>query len=301
MNAPLRALHAAALKNADYRLEDNLDATRGQIMLTGTQALVRIALMQRALDAARGLNTAGFISGYRGSPLGGVDQQLWKAKARLDAANIKFLPAINEELGGTAVLGTQRVEADEARTVDGVFGMWYGKGPGVDRAGDALKHGNAYGASPHGGVLVVAGDDHGCVSSSMPHQSDFTMMAWSMPVVNPADITDMLEFGLYGYALSRFSGAWVGFKAISETVESRSTVDLDAIRTDWPHRPVSRRRPMGCITAGPICRAWPSKRGWPPSWMRCVISPNTTASINGSCPHRMPMSASSRAARRTWT
>ncbi|TPQ45372.1 pyruvate ferredoxin oxidoreductase, partial [Burkholderia ubonensis] len=218
---------------SDYRLTDNLTATRGRIFLTGTQALVRLLLMQRAADAAQGLNTAGFVSGYRGSPLGMVDQQLWKAKKLLDAGGVRFLPAINEELGGTAVLGTQRVEADPERTVDGVYAMWYGKGPGVDRAGDALKHGNAYGSSPHGGVLVVAGDDHGCVSSSMPHQSDFAMMAWHMPIVNPSNIADMLEFGLYGWALSRYSGAWVGFKAISETVESGSTVDLDALQTQW--------------------------------------------------------------------
>jgi indolepyruvate ferredoxin oxidoreductase len=219
---------------SEYKLTDNLSATRGRIFLTGTQALVRIMLAQRELDRAQGLNTAGFVSGYRGSPLGMVDQQMWKAKKLLDAADVRFLPAINEELGGTAVLGTQRVEADPERTVEGVFAMWYGKGPGVDRAGDALKHGNAYGSSPHGGVLVVAGDDHGCVSSSMPHQSDFAMMAWHMPVVNPSHIADMLEFGAYGFALSRFSGAWVGFKAISETVESGSTVDLDALTMHWP-------------------------------------------------------------------
>jgi indolepyruvate ferredoxin oxidoreductase len=219
---------------SDYKLTDNLGATHGRIFLTGTQALVRLVLMQRRLDRAAGLNTAGFVSGYRGSPLGMVDQQLWKAKALLASHDVRFLPAINEELGGTAVLGTQRVESDPERTVDGVFAMWYGKGPGVDRAGDALKHGNAYGSSPHGGVLVVAGDDHGCVSSSMPHQSDQSMIAWHMPVVNPANISDMLEFGLYGWALSRFSGAWVGFKAISETVESGSTVDLDALQTVWP-------------------------------------------------------------------
>ncbi|MFC5429395.1 indolepyruvate ferredoxin oxidoreductase family protein [Paraburkholderia denitrificans] len=229
---------------ADYRLSDNLTATRGRIFLTGTQALIRLALMQHAVDQARGLNTAGFISGYRGSPLGMVDQQAWRAQKLLDAASVRFLPAINEELGGTAVLGTQRVEADPERTVEGVFAMWYGKGPGVDRAGDALKHGNAYGSSPHGGVLVVAGDDHGCVSSSMPHQSDFAMIAWHMPIVNPSNIADMLEFGLYGWALSRYSGAWVGLKAISETVESGSTVDLDAIRTDWP-APVGFAPPPG--------------------------------------------------------
>ncbi len=232
MNARLPIDGAPPL--SDYRLTDNLSATRGRIFLTGTQALVRLLLMQRALDAAQGLDTAGFVSGYRGSPLGMVDQQLWKAKKLLDQGGVRFLPAINEELGGTAVLGTQRVEADPERTVDGVFAMWYGKGPGVDRAADALKHGHAFGASPHGGVLVVAGDDHGRASSSMPHQSDFTMMAWHMPVVNPSNLADMLEFGLYGWALSRFSGAWVGYKAISETVESGSTVDLDALQLDWP-------------------------------------------------------------------
>src|SRR3954454_12761146 len=214
---------------ADYTLSDNLTATRGRIFLTGTQALVRLALMQRALDKARGMNTAGFISGYRGSPLGMVDPQLWKAKKMLGTSEVRFLPAINEELGGTAVLGTQRVEADPERTVEGVFAMWYGKGPGVDRAGDALKHGNAYGSSPHGGVLVVAGDDHGCVSSSMPHQSDHAFVAWSMPVTQPASVAEYLEFGLYAYELSRFSGAWVGMAALSEVVESAGTVDLDLI------------------------------------------------------------------------
>ena len=211
----------------DYRLADNLAATEGVVFLTGTQALIRLALMQSASDASRDMQTMGFISGYRGSPLGMVDQQAWKAKALLDKAGVEFLPAINEELGATAVLGTQRVESDPERTAEGVFAMWYGKGPGVDRAGDALKHGNAYGSSPHGGVLVVAGDDHGCVSSSMPHQSDATMQSWHMPVLAPANVAEYLEFGLYGWALSRFSGNWVGFTALSETVESGSTVDLD--------------------------------------------------------------------------
>jgi indolepyruvate ferredoxin oxidoreductase len=141
------------------------------------------------------------------------------------------VPAVNEELAATQVLGTQRVESDPERTVDGVFGMWYGKGPGVDRAGDALKHGNAYGSSPHDGVLVVAGDDHGCVSSSMPHQSDHAFMAWGMPIVQPACVAEFLEFGMYGYDLSRFSGAWVGMAALSEVVESGSTVDLDTVKS----------------------------------------------------------------------
>jgi indolepyruvate ferredoxin oxidoreductase len=242
---------------APYQLSDNLVASSGQIFLTGTQALVRLPLMQRKLDAQRGWNTAGFISGYRGSPLGMVDQQLWKAKKQLEANQIRFLPAINEELGGTAVLGTQRVEADPERTVDGVFAMWYGKGPGVDRAGDALKHGNAYGSSQHGGVLVVAGDDHGCVSSSMPHQSDHALMAWQMPIVNPANLSDMLEFGLYGWALSRFSGAWVGFKAISETVESGATVNLDRLQLDWGPAPGNPDAAGFAAPAGGLHNRWP--------------------------------------------
>jgi indolepyruvate ferredoxin oxidoreductase len=217
----------------DYRLQDNLAADAGTVFLTGTQALVRLLLMQRARDAAAGLKTAAFVSGYRGSPLGMLDQQLWKAGKLLDAAGVQFLPAINEDLAATACLGTQRVALDPKRTVDGVAAMWYGKGPGVDRSGDALKHGNAYGSSPQGGVLVVAGDDHGCVSSSMPHQSDLAMQAWSMPVLHPANVAEYLEFGLYGWALSRLSGAWVGFKAISEVVESGMTVDLDAVPLDF--------------------------------------------------------------------
>jgi len=226
MNAPVTP---SVLQRPDYKLSDNLWAPAGAIYLTGTQALVRLMLMQRQRDAARGLKTQGFVSGYRGSPLGMVDQAIWKAGPGFGDAGIRFIPAINEELAATQVLGTQRVESDPERTVDGVFAMWYGKGPGVDRAGDALKHGNAYGSSPHGGVLVVAGDDHGCVSSSMPHQSDHAFMAWSMPVLQPACVAEYLEFGLYGYAMSRYSGAWVGMAALSEVVESAGTVDLDLI------------------------------------------------------------------------
>ena len=210
----------------NYELADRYRRESGRVLLTGTQALVRIALMQRTLDKASGLDTAGFVSGYRGSPLGMVDQELWRAKRFLEENQIEFLPAVNEDLAATAILGTQQVETDPGRTVDGVFGIWYGKGPGVDRAGDALKHGNAYGSSPHGGVLVVAGDDHGCISSSMPHQSDVAFLTFMMPNLNPANVAEYLEFGLYGIALSRYSGMWVGFKAISETVESAMSIEL---------------------------------------------------------------------------
>lgn len=213
-----------------YRLEDRYDATTGRVFLTGTQALVRVLLDQARRDRAAGLNTAGYVSGYRGSPLGGVDQELWRAKSRLKQADITFLPAVNEDLAATAVLGAQQAVLDPDARVEGVFAMWYGKGPGVDRSGDALRHGNAYGSAPKGGVLVVAGDDHGCVSSSMPHQSDVAFMAWFMPVLNPASVAEYLSFGEYGYALSRYSGTWVGFKAISETVESGASVELPADR-----------------------------------------------------------------------
>ena len=210
----------------NYELDDRYRRESGRVFLTGTQALVRIPLMQRTMDRAAGLNTAGFISGYRGSPLGAYDMELWRASRFLEESNVRFLPAVNEELAATAMLGTQQVEGDPARDVDGVFGIWYGKGPGVDRAGDGLKHGNAYGSSPRGGVLVVAGDDHGCVSSSMSHQSDVAFLTWLMPNLNPASVAEYLQFGLYGIALSRFSGMWVGFKAISETVESAMSVEL---------------------------------------------------------------------------
>ncbi|WP_425403029.1 indolepyruvate ferredoxin oxidoreductase family protein [Hwanghaeella sp.] len=222
----LSAAHDSLTLDSDYSLDDRYARQLGRVFLTGTQALVRLPMLQALADKARGLNTAGFISGYRGSPLGMYDQALWQAEKHLKPLNIRFQPAVNEDLAATAVLGSQQVETEGSATVDGVFGLWYGKGPGVDRSGDALKHGNAFGSSPHGGVLVVCGDDHGVVSSSMPHQSDQALMAWSMPVLNPASVEEYLGFGLFGWALSRFSGAWIGFKAISETVESGASVTL---------------------------------------------------------------------------
>ncbi|HEX2548172.1 MAG TPA: indolepyruvate ferredoxin oxidoreductase family protein, partial [Ramlibacter sp.] len=251
---------ASAIVRPDYQLADSLWARSGAVFLTGTQALIRLMLMQRHRDAAAGLDTRGFISGYRGSPLGMVDQAVWKAGKKFEDAGLRFLPAINEELGATAVLGTQRVEADPERTCAGVFAMWYGKGPGVDRAGDALKHGNAYGASPHGGVLMVAGDDHGCVSSSMPHQSDQAFQSWHAPIVAPANVAEYLEFGLYGWQLSRFSGNWVGFTALSEVVESGSTVDLDLVNArvaTWQDGDTVRRITGYTPPRGGLHYRWP--------------------------------------------
>lgn len=213
-----------------YTLDDRYTRQEGRVFLTGTQAIVRIALDQARRDRSAGQDTRGFVSGYRGSPVGGVDLEMTHAAEHLAQAGVEFLPAVNEEFGATQMIGTQQVETDPHKTCDAVFGLWYGKGPGVDRAGDALKHGNAYGASPNGGVLVVAGDDHGCVSSSMPHQSDVAFMNFFMPTVNPANVAEFLPFAEWGYALSRFSGMWVGFKAISETVESGMSFDLPAPR-----------------------------------------------------------------------
>src|SRR5690554_3247370 len=211
---------AAVARPRPYRLEDNLSTYDERIFLTGTQALVRMLLSQRRRDRAQGYSTAGFVSGYRGSPLGGVDQAMWRAQSELDAHDIRFVPAINEDLAATMVLGSQQAGLHPRRKVDGVFGMWYGKGPGVDRSGDALHHGHAAGASRKGGVLLIVGDDHTAASSSIPHASDATLASWSIPVIHPASVEDYDHFGLWGWALSRFSGSWVAFKAITETVES---------------------------------------------------------------------------------
>lgn len=207
-------------------LDDKYAKPSGRVFLSGTQALVRLPLVQRQRDRASGLNTAGFISGYRGSPLAGYDLELGRAKQFLDAHDIRFQPGLNEDLAATSVWGTQQLHLSNQATKDGVFGIWYGKGPGVDRSMDALKHANAAGTAPFGGVLCVAGDDHGARSSTLPHQSDHNFMAAFMPLLYPSGVHEFVEYGLLGLAMSRFSGCWVGFKAVSETVESSATIDL---------------------------------------------------------------------------
>lgn len=217
-------------------LNDKYTLDSGHVFITGTQALVRLPLVQRRLDILHGLNTAGFISGYRGSPLGGFDLALWKAGKYLEAHNIKFQPGINEDLGATAVWGSQQVHLSPGHQVDGVFGMWYGKGPGVDRTGDVLKHANFAGSSRLGGVLALAGDDHACKSSTLPHQSEYAFVDAFMPVLHPATVQDIIDLGIYGWALSRFSGLWVGFKLLSDTVDTAASVaiDLDRYRVKLP-------------------------------------------------------------------
>jgi len=207
-------------------LDDKYRFTEGTVFMSGVQALVRLPLVQRARDRAAGLNTGGFISGYRGSPLGNYDQELWRTKKLLAAENIVFVPGVNEELGATAVWGSQHVGMRPGATVDGVFGIWYGKGPGLDRAMDVMKHANAAGTSPNGGVLAIVGDDHGAKSSTLPHQSDHNFQAAFVPFLAPASVHEFVEYGLLGIAMSRFAGTWVGFKATADTVETSATIDL---------------------------------------------------------------------------
>ncbi len=211
-------------------LDEKYSAGEGEVFLTGVQALVRLPLVRRDADARAGLNTAGFISGYRGSPLGTYDKQLWQERKRLASHHIIFQPGVNEELAATAVWGSQQAGLFPGAKYDGVFGIWYGKGPGVDRAGDALKHANFFGTAAKGGVLAFAGDDHSCKSSTLPNQSDFALMDAEIPVLSPADIEELLEFGMKGFELSRFAGLWVGVKAIADTMDASATVRINPSR-----------------------------------------------------------------------
>ena len=209
-----------------HSLDDKYTAETGSVFMTGTQALVRLPMAQMRRDRAAGLNTAAFVTGYRGSPLGAYDQQLEKAKNHLQALDVRFQPGINEDLAATAIWGTQQVPLSDQANRQGVVGYWYGKGPGVDRCGDVFKHGNAAGSSSQGGVLCFAGDDHAAKSSTLPHQSDHAFMAAVMPVLYPSSIHEFIETGLFGIALSRFSGLWVGYKVISDTIETSAVVEL---------------------------------------------------------------------------
>lgn len=210
----------------DVSLKDRYERSSGTLFLSGTQALVRLLLTQRERDRKAGLNTAGFVSGYRGSPLGGFDMELWKCRDILKEASVVFEPGLNEDLAATAVWGTQQIDSLPGKNVDGVFALWYGKGPGVDRSGDPFKHGNYAGTTEQGGVLVVFGDDHPGKSSTVAHQSEQALAANSMPVLYPSNVQEIIEYGLHGWALSRHSGLWVGLKTVNETVETTATVEV---------------------------------------------------------------------------
>ena len=221
---------------AEVSLDDKYDLSKERVFLTGTQALVRLTMMQQARDAAAGLNTAGYVTGYRGSPLGAVDQQFQRAAQHLQRHNVVFQSGLNEELAATACWGTQQAEMRGEGKYDGVFSIWYGKGPGVDRAGDAFRHANFAGTSKHGGVLALMGDDHVAESSTTAHQSEFHFVDVMIPILNPAGVQEILDYGLYGWAMSRFTGAWTALKCMKDTVESTAVVDsrLDRVSIILP-------------------------------------------------------------------
>ncbi len=251
MNAPIAERHLAAVS-----LEDKYTQTHGRVFLTGTQALVRLPMLQRARDRAAGLNTAAYITGYRGSPLGSYDQALERARKHLDAHQIRFQPAVNEDIAATALWGTQQLNLIEPSPYDGVFGIWYGKGPGVDRCGDVFRHANACGTSPHGGVLALAGDDHGAKSSTQSAQSDFIFQAVGIPILAPSTVQEILDFGLHGFAMSRFAGVWVAIKCVTDVVESAATVDIDPARVRV-HLPGDFAMPSGGLNI-----RWPEITGF---------------------------------------
>ncbi|MDP3138818.1 MAG: indolepyruvate ferredoxin oxidoreductase family protein, partial [Burkholderiaceae bacterium] len=230
MNAPLPEHIRKALETVT--IDDKYTLPQGQAFMSGVQALVRLPMLQRQRDALAGKNTAGFISGYRGSPLGGYDQALWKAAKHLQAQNIVFQPGVNEELAATALWGTQQLgfAPPGSNRFDGVFGIWYGKGPGVDRCSDVFKHANMAGTTEFGGVIAVAGDDQVAKSSTAAHQSDHIFKACGLPVFFPASAQEILDLGLHAFAMSRFSGVWAGMKTIQEIVESSATVLIDPQR-----------------------------------------------------------------------
>ncbi|MGA8965730.1 MAG: indolepyruvate ferredoxin oxidoreductase family protein [Pseudolabrys sp.] len=225
-------------------LDDKYDLSQSLVLVTGYQALIRACLMQKELDRRAGLNTAGYVSGYRGSPLGGLDQQFMRAARQITAADIKFQAGINEELAATALWGTQQAELRGEGRFDGVFGMWYGKGPGVDRTGDAFRHANLAGSSRHGGVIALMGDDHTAESSTTAHQSEFHFVDVMMPILNPAGVQEIVDYALYGWAMSRFSGTWTALKCMHETVESTGVVDADLDRLNIV-TPADFRMPEG--------------------------------------------------------
>ncbi|MES2320487.1 MAG: indolepyruvate ferredoxin oxidoreductase family protein [Pseudomonadota bacterium] len=230
MNAPLDPSRLEAEPAHEISLDDKWTLERGRAFMTGTQALIRLPMMQRERDLAAGLNTAGYITGYRGSPVTSVDMTAMKAKKHLDAHHVKFHPGINEDLAATAVWGTQQTNLFKDAKYDGVFSMWYGKGPGVDRCGDVFKHANNAGSAKHGGVLVLAGDDHAAKSSSTAHQSDHILNACGIPVLYPASVQEYIDYGLHAWAMSRYTGLWVSMKCVTDIIESGAVVDFDPDR-----------------------------------------------------------------------
>jgi indolepyruvate ferredoxin oxidoreductase len=216
-------MHSMSLRNV--KLDDKYDLADRRVFVTGFQALVRLCLMQKELDRRNGLNTAGYVTGYRGSPLGGLDSQFQRAARYLSKSDVRFQPGINEDLAATAIWGTQQAELRGEGKYDGVFAMWYGKGPGVDRTGDVFRHANLAGTAKNGGVLALMGDDHTAESSTTAHQSEYHFIDVMIPILNPAGVQEVLDYGLYGWAMSRFTGSWVALKTMHETIESTAAID----------------------------------------------------------------------------
>ncbi|MCZ6886074.1 MAG: indolepyruvate ferredoxin oxidoreductase family protein, partial [Alphaproteobacteria bacterium] len=243
----------------DIRLEDRFEAGKDRLYLTGTQTLVRVLLTQAWLDAARGSKTGGFVSGYRGSPLGSFDRELSIAKPAFDALHIHFEPGVNEELAATALMGSQQVGLFPGARFDGVFGMWYGKGPGVDRSGDAFKHANLAGTAPLGGVLAVAGDDHGGISSTTAHQSEFAFIDAQIPVLAPSCLQDVLDLGVAGIAVSRASGCWVALKCPSQVIEQAASVETGLERFAFTQDMFQTPGQTGQDSADDLHIRWPDK------------------------------------------
>ena len=239
-----------ALARPEATLDSRYEAPEGWLYMTGMQALVRLPIQQRLRDAAQGLNTGGYISGYRGSPLGRYDIELWRAEPLLKQHNIVFRPGLNEDLAATAIWGAQYLNSFPGATVDGVFGIWYGKGPGVDRSGDALRHANFTGASAKGGAIALAGDDHGAKSSTAVNFSDTSFIAVGMPVIYPSNTQELIDYGLHGIAMSRFSGCWVGMKIVTDVAEGGGTVYVgpESPTIVFPDRPSSPPGGLGART-----------------------------------------------------
>ena len=231
-----KAVSKSAPKLKPVHIDDKFDLTKDQVFITGTQAVVRLTLMQKERDRRAGLNTGGYVSGYRGSPIGGLDLAMWKEQTRLKQNDIVFEPGLNEDLAATAIWGTQQAEMRGEGRFDGVFGVWYGKGPGVDRSGDVFRHANLDGTSKNGGVLLLMGDDHTAESSTTAHQSEFHLLDLKIPILSPAGVQEILDFGVAGYGLSRYAGVWVGMKCVKDTIESTAVIDgrVDRITLSEP-------------------------------------------------------------------
>ena len=217
-------------------LDDKYALDESRQLLTGTQAVVRLMLTQRARDVKAGLNTAGYVTGYRGSPIASLEAAMLRAKGILEPNHIKFMAGLNEDLAATALWGSQQAELRGEGKYDGVFGVWYGKGPGLDRTGDVFRHANHAGTSKNGGVLALMGDDHTCESSTSAHQSEFAFVDYMIPVLNPAGVQEILDYGILGFALSRFAGVWVGIKCVKDNIEATATVDgrIDRVQIKIP-------------------------------------------------------------------